>query len=104
MTGLSPRRTSTRSCSGSSSCAESDPHRMTFIHGQALSAEELERTLSRELTPRRFASLCNAIAWLTAGHTLAAARRNSPLLRVRQAQNGCGAHLDHAISEGSRDA
>jgi hypothetical protein len=43
---------------------------MTFIHGHALSAEELERTLSRELHPQRFASLCNAVAWLTAGRTL----------------------------------
>jgi hypothetical protein len=43
---------------------------MTFIHGHALSAEELERILSRELTPQRFASLCNAVAWLTAGRTL----------------------------------
>jgi hypothetical protein len=43
---------------------------MTFIHGQAISAEELERALSRELTPQRFTSLCNAVAWLTAGRTL----------------------------------
>lgn len=43
---------------------------MAFIHGHAISSEELERTLSRELTPARFASLCNALAWLSAGQTL----------------------------------
>jgi hypothetical protein len=45
---------------------------MTLIHGQAISSEELERTLSRESTPQRFASLCNAVSWLSAGQTLEA--------------------------------
>lgn len=39
---------------------------MPFIHGQAIHAEELERTLSREFDARRFASLCNAIVWSSA--------------------------------------
>ncbi len=43
---------------------------MTLIYGRAISAEELERALSRELTPQRFASLCNGIAWLTTGRHL----------------------------------
>jgi hypothetical protein len=45
------------------------PH-MTFVHGQALLANELEGSLSRETTAQRFASLCNSVAWLTAGRTV----------------------------------
>jgi len=41
---------------------------MSLVHGQAISAEEIERIVSREFTPQEFASLCNAIAWASAGH------------------------------------
>ncbi len=39
---------------------------MSLIHGKAVSAEELERILSREFDARRFASFCNAVAWCSA--------------------------------------
>jgi hypothetical protein len=32
-------------------------------HGRAISAEEVERVVSRQFSPQRFAGLCNAIAW-----------------------------------------
>lgn len=38
-----------------------------IIHGHAISAEEVERIVSREFQARRFASLCNAIVWGIAG-------------------------------------
>src|SRR5438309_7543135 len=38
-----------------------------IVHGQTISAEDVERIVSREFDARRFASLCNAIAWGTAG-------------------------------------
>jgi hypothetical protein len=65
---------------------------MTFIHGQALSAEELERALSRELTPQRFASLCNALAWLTAGRTLESVPSFTERVNVRD--KGIDAQLE----------
>jgi len=40
---------------------------MAVAHGQAISSEEVERTLSRQLTPQTFASLSNAVAWSAAG-------------------------------------
>lgn len=36
---------------------------MRLAHGSAITAEEVERIVSREFTPQRFAALCNAIAW-----------------------------------------
>ncbi|MEQ9623414.1 hypothetical protein [Coleofasciculus chthonoplastes] len=39
---------------------------MGLVHGQAISAEEIERIVSRQFTPKEFASLCNAIAWASA--------------------------------------
>lgn len=38
-----------------------------IIHGHEISAEEVERIVSREFQARRFASLCNAIVWGVAG-------------------------------------
>jgi len=69
---------------------------MALIHGQALSAEELERTLSRELTPQRFASLCNAVAWLTAGHTLESVPSFTERVNVKD--KGIDAELELALS------
>jgi len=40
---------------------------MGLVYGQAISAEEIERIVSRRFTPQEFASLCNAIAWASAG-------------------------------------
>ncbi len=39
---------------------------MSLVHGRDLSAEELERTVGREFSVQRFASLCNAIIWAIA--------------------------------------
>ena len=39
---------------------------MALIHGRSISGEEIERIVSREFDARRFASLCNAIAWALA--------------------------------------
>lgn len=36
---------------------------MLAVYGIAISAEEIERVLSREFDARRFASLCNAVTW-----------------------------------------
>lgn len=36
---------------------------MTLVHGQRITAEEIERIVSRRFTPQAFASLCNAVAW-----------------------------------------
>ena len=40
---------------------------MGLVHGQEISAEKIERIVSRQFTPQKFASLCNAIAWASAG-------------------------------------
>src|SRR2546425_4640910 len=70
---------------------------MSFIHGQALSAEELERTLSREVTPQRFASLCNTVAWLTAGRTLESVPSFTERVNVKD--KGIDAELELALPE-----
>lgn len=68
---------------------------MTLIHGQAISSEELERTLSRELTPQRFASLCNAVSWLSAGQVLEAVPSFTERVNVRD--KGIDAELQVAL-------
>ncbi len=40
---------------------------MSLIHGEPITAEEIERLVSRQFTPTQFAALCNAVAWATAG-------------------------------------
>src|SRR5436305_10542780 len=40
---------------------------MALLHGEAISAEEVERVISRQFDARQFASLCNAITWALAG-------------------------------------
>ena len=40
---------------------------MSLIHGEPITAEQIERVISRQFTPQQFAALCNAIAWATAG-------------------------------------
>ena len=40
---------------------------MPLVYGKAISSEEVERIVSRQFTPAKFASLCNAIVWATAG-------------------------------------
>jgi hypothetical protein len=38
---------------------------MALIYGKAITAEEVERVVSRQFTSTQFASLCNAIVWAT---------------------------------------
>ena len=40
---------------------------MSLIHGKSITSEEIEHIVSRRFTPKLFASLCNAIAWASAG-------------------------------------
>jgi len=42
--------------------------RVPLVHGRAIEAEEVERIVGREFSPRQFASLCNALTWAGAGH------------------------------------
>ncbi|BAY93755.1 MULTISPECIES: ATP-binding protein [unclassified Tolypothrix] len=39
----------------------------SLVHGQPISAEEIERIVSREFSPQTFVLLCNSIAWASAG-------------------------------------
>jgi hypothetical protein len=71
---------------------------MPLIHGQAISSEELERILSRELTPARFASLCNAVAWLSAGQTLEAVPSFTERVNVKD--KGIDAELQATLPGG----
>lgn len=38
----------------------------SLVHGQPISAEEIERIVSREFFPQTFVLLCNSIAWASA--------------------------------------
>jgi len=40
---------------------------MSRIHGKPIDSEEIERIVGREFTSQSFASLCNSIAWASAG-------------------------------------
>lgn len=40
---------------------------MPPVHGRSIAATEIEDVVSREFTPQRFASLCNAISWAASG-------------------------------------
>ena len=40
---------------------------MALVHGQSITAEQVERIVSREFSPRDFASLCNAVTWALTG-------------------------------------
>lgn len=72
---------------------------MPLLQGKVLSAEELERILSREFDARRFAALCNAIAWCSAR------RRCSTLPafteRVNVKDQGIDASWDVTLSDDS---
>ena len=39
----------------------------SLVHGQCISAEEIERIVSREFSPQTFVRLCNSVAWASAG-------------------------------------
>ena len=39
----------------------------SLVHGQCISAEEIERIVSREFSPQIFVLLCNSVAWASAG-------------------------------------
>ncbi|MCU0550566.1 MAG: hypothetical protein MUC48_14550 [Leptolyngbya sp. Prado105] len=39
----------------------------SLVHGQPISAEEIERIISREFSPETFVLLCNSVAWASAG-------------------------------------
>jgi len=39
----------------------------SLVHGQPISAEEIERIVSREFSPERFVLLCNSVAWASIG-------------------------------------
>lgn len=43
---------------------------MSLAHGKPIEAEEVERVVSRQFDARRFASLCNSVAWAQSGRTL----------------------------------
>jgi len=43
----------------------------SLIHGHPINAEEIERVVSREFSPQKFASLCNAVAWALSGRKCA---------------------------------
>lgn len=43
------------------------PRSSSSLHGSPITAEEIERIVSREFSPHRFASLCNAISWVASG-------------------------------------
>jgi len=45
---------------------------MALSHGSAIGAEQLEWIVGRQFGPTRFAALCNAVAWATAGRGSAA--------------------------------
>lgn len=40
---------------------------MSLTHGQSISAENVERIISREFSPQKFTSLCNALIWAISG-------------------------------------
>ena len=40
---------------------------MPLVYGKAISSEEVETIVSRQFTPTKLASLCNAIVWASAG-------------------------------------
>ena len=40
---------------------------MWLIHGKAITSEEVERIVSRQFAPQKFASLCNSVGWTSAG-------------------------------------
>jgi hypothetical protein len=46
---------------------------MSLAHGKPIEAEEVERVCSRQFDARRFACLCNSVAWAQSG-------RNQPSL------------------------
>ena len=39
----------------------------SLVHGQPISAEEIERIVSREFSPETFVLLCNSVAWASTG-------------------------------------
>ncbi|NJO66463.1 MAG: hypothetical protein HC832_02680 [Leptolyngbyaceae cyanobacterium RM1_405_57] len=39
----------------------------SLVHGQSISAEEIERIISREFSPEMFVRLCNSVAWASTG-------------------------------------
>jgi len=71
---------------------------MSLAHGKPIEAEEVERVVSREFDARRFASLCNSIAW---AHT---DQRPSSLPsfteRVNVKDGGVDAEWEAALPEG----
>ena len=56
---------------------------MALVHGRAISSEEVESIVSREFTAREFASLCNAVAWATAGHVCSSVPSFTERVNVR---------------------
>jgi len=42
---------------------------MVLVHGSAISSEDIERFIGRDFGPARFAALCNAVAWASAGRS-----------------------------------
>lgn len=61
---------------------------MPLVHGRAITSEEIERLVSERFSPRDFASLCNAIAWASAG------RRCSSLPSFTERVNAKDAGID----------
>src|SRR5262245_49469401 len=76
--------------------------RTPLVHGRAITAEEVERIVGREFSPRQFASLCNALAW-------GAADRHCTSLpsfteRVNAKDGGIDAEWDCESAEGADTA
>jgi hypothetical protein len=44
-----------------------DVQPMALTHGHSITAEEIERLVSREFTPVKYAALCNAVSWALSG-------------------------------------
>jgi len=68
-----------------------------IIHGHEISAEEVERIVSRVFQARRFASLCNAIVWGTSGRHCSSVPAFTE--RVNVADGGRDGEWSVALSE-----
>jgi DNA processing protein len=68
------------------------------VHGRAITAEEVERLVGREFSPRQFASLCNAVAWAISGQRCTSIPSFTE--RVNAKDGGIDAEWDFEIAEG----